>query len=322
MRQHARSISGTSQKAGSISSDGMIDEEDDEPFSATNSAVVTQGPKQDVLPKRPQPGGRFPSDLEISTQRGLQAPLSPSSSSGFGDVQDRNVVAAAGALPGSGVGQHYGANPTSPTHAAMVNQYAKEDGVNPYTYQPIHNNVHHENQIPAGEAGAGLAATSLGGAALGLAGNEAYRKHEEAKAGQEPIDYRQRQEDKAAFEASTIAAPDTYAQQSEQQATLEATVIAAPDTNLSPIPAESNFMSGGRSLGDVSAADAIPTSDAHVEQAKVGPQSQDVPNPLEAVFRPLAEDLARPSLAAGQNHTSVQSISELHIPGEYKENAI
>src|ERR1700728_1687023 len=32
VRQHARSISGTSQKASSISSDGLMDEEDEEPF--------------------------------------------------------------------------------------------------------------------------------------------------------------------------------------------------------------------------------------------------------------------------------------------------
>jgi hypothetical protein len=158
VRQHARSISGTSQKAGSISSDGAMDEEDEEPFSAAASAVVTQAPKQDVLPRRPQ-GGRFPSDLQVDTmaQRGLHAPLSPSSgSSAFGEIQDRDVVAAAGNLPGS-VG-HYGEN-SSPTHAAMVNQYAKEDGVNPYTYQPLSN---------PGEATAGV----LGGAVLGVAGSE------------------------------------------------------------------------------------------------------------------------------------------------------
>merc|ERR1719359_1778638 len=46
VRQHARSISGTSQRAGSISSDGIMDEEDEEPFSASNADVVSTGPKQ------------------------------------------------------------------------------------------------------------------------------------------------------------------------------------------------------------------------------------------------------------------------------------
>ena len=49
--------------------------------------------------QRPASGGRFPSDLNI--QRGLQAPLSPSSADSSG--RGRDVIAAAGALPGSGM---------------------------------------------------------------------------------------------------------------------------------------------------------------------------------------------------------------------------
>ena len=293
----------------------MIDEEDDEPFSATNSTVVTQVPKQDVLPRRPQPGGRFPSDLEISTQRGLQAPLSPSSgSSGFGDVQDRNVVAAGATLPGSDIGQHYGANPTTPSHAAMVNQYAKEDGVNPYTYQPILTQP--ENYISAGQTGTGQIAAGFDGVTTGVAGTESYRKLEDDKALQDKAI-----QDQAPTEASINATPVMSAPKSEQRAALEVTTIATPETDLASIPSNSIFMSGGRGIGDVSSAGAGLTNDAY-SQAKVGSQSQDSSNPIEAVFRPLAEDLARPSLAAGQNHMSVQSISELHIPGKYKENEI
>jgi hypothetical protein len=316
VRQHARSISGTSQKAGSISSDGIMDEEDEEPFSAANSAVVAPGPKQDE-PKRPQPGGRFPSQLSVDTlsQRGLHAPLSPSSgSSGFGDVQDRNVIAAASSLPGSGVGNHYGVQPSSPTHAALVNQQAREDGINPYTSQPI-NNINHqlENHPPQAQAADGLAAAGLV-PAVGVAGSEAYRHHEDEKAAAE---YRQEQEQQAALESSTIAAPDTYEQESEQQAALEAAIIAAPDAPLTPVASGSKFMSGGRSQGDLSSAGADLTSDACLEQGDNGLNTQVVPNPLETVLRPLTEDLARPTLAAGQNHQSVQSISQLHVPGEF-----
>ncbi|KAF7876574.1 hypothetical protein EAF04_001663 [Stromatinia cepivora] len=54
VRQHARSVSGTSQRASSISSDGVMDEEDEEPFSAHTSAIIsTQGLKQEQ--KRPEP---------------------------------------------------------------------------------------------------------------------------------------------------------------------------------------------------------------------------------------------------------------------------
>ena len=285
VRQHARSISGTSQKAGSISSDGIMDEEDDEPFSASASAVAAQGPKQDVLPKRPQPGGRFPStDLIVDPSRGLQAPLSPSSgSSGFGDVQDRDVAAAA-ALTGSGIGQHYGEDASSsPTHAAMVNQYAQQDGINPYTYQPIQNNY-----IPAEQAAAGRTAAGLGSAALGVAGSEAYHNHQKDKL-----------EDQAALESTKIAAPDMPEQNSEAQAAREAALVAAPDT-LEDIPSDDKIMSGGRSMGDLEA----------------NGQTERVSNLAEATLRPLTED-SRPILTAGKNHTSVQSISQLHVPGEF-----
>jgi hypothetical protein len=283
-----------------------MDEEDEEPFSATNSAVVAPGPKPDE-PKRPQPGGRFPSQLSIDTlsQRGLQAPLSPSSgSSGFGDVQDRNVVAAASSLPGSGVGNHYGADPSSPTHAALVNRQAEEDGINPYTSQPIHNAAqNHTSNVPAV---GGLAIAGVG-AAAGVAGSEAYRHHEDEKAAEM---YRQEQEQQAALESSAVAAPDTYEHESERKAAHEAVIFAAPDVPLT----SSNFMAGGRSQGDVSSVGTDLTKEAFLEQAPNGPKT--TANPLEAVLRPLAED-TRPSLAAGQNHQSVQSISQLHVPGEF-----
>jgi hypothetical protein len=317
VRQHARSVSGSSQRPASISSDGVMDEEDEEPFSATASSVIASGPKQDALPRRPQAGGRFPSDLQVNTQRGLQAPLSPSSgSSGFGDVQDNNV-AAASALPGSGVGEHYsptsyGEDLSSPTHAAQVNQYAMEDHVNPYTARPLSShNIHEQSgnsDLPE-VAGAGL-----GDAALGAIGTGAYRKHEENNEARE-VDYNRQHEERAALEASTIAAPDTFEQQSEQQAAREAALYAAPDATLAPILSDKQFMSGGRSEGDLITTTL--NSDAYPELAIAGPQTQNVPNPLETVFRPLVDETARPTLAAGQNHQSVQSISQLHVPGEF-----
>jgi hypothetical protein len=154
-------MSGNSQRAASVSSDGIMDEEDEEPFSAQSSAIVTAQAKQDAN-RRPQPGGRFPSDLNVETlsQRGLQAPLSQSSgSSGFGD----NNIAAAAGQPGSGVGQHYINQSDSLSHAAMVNQQAREDGINPYTYQPINN--YDDVSVPAATA-------AVGGVGLGAAGVE------------------------------------------------------------------------------------------------------------------------------------------------------
>ena len=97
-RSHARSLSAGSHRAGSISSDGMEEDEADQvPYSATPSQADISAP-QEKFPDRPNPGGRFPSALTIN--RNSQVPLSPSSNESSGDHQ---IVAAAGALPGSGV---------------------------------------------------------------------------------------------------------------------------------------------------------------------------------------------------------------------------
>ncbi|KAI1371016.1 hypothetical protein F4677DRAFT_457463 [Hypoxylon crocopeplum] len=165
VRGHARTYSRTSQRT--TSSDGMVDEEDDEPFSV-DPAVASPGSRHDSLQNRPEPGGRFPSDLQVNAQRGLQVPRSPSSvGSGFvpneytmGGAnanmnQDRDVIAAAGALPGSGVGEPYSGNRASQlvgqsygntpsvrmdqahSHAAVIDHEARADGVNPYNGEPI-----------------------------------------------------------------------------------------------------------------------------------------------------------------------------------------
>lgn len=100
VRRHARSVSGGSHKPGSISSDGALDEDeaDEVPYSANASQFDQTSPREQKLPERPQPGGRFPSDINI--RRNLQVPLPPSSDT---SSDDRDVVAAAGALPGSNV---------------------------------------------------------------------------------------------------------------------------------------------------------------------------------------------------------------------------
>ncbi|KAI0015847.1 hypothetical protein F4780DRAFT_41641 [Xylariomycetidae sp. FL0641] len=165
VRGHSRTYSRSSQR--SISSDGMVDDDDEEPFSA-DPAVSSPGSRQGSLSNRPEPGGRFPSDLQVNAQRGLQVPRSPSSTgSGFvgndytmrgassNSNQDHDVIAAAGALPGSGYGetylgdrslhvpgQTYGDTSSvrmdqAPSHAAMIDHHAREDGINPYNGEPI-----------------------------------------------------------------------------------------------------------------------------------------------------------------------------------------
>ncbi|KAI0157065.1 hypothetical protein GGR52DRAFT_187440 [Hypoxylon sp. FL1284] len=165
VRGHARTTSRSSQRT--TSSDGMVDEEDDEPFSV-DPAVASPGSRQDSLQNRPEPGGRFPSDLQINAQRGMQVPRSPSSAGSaylaneytMGGAnaqsnQDRDIIAAAGALPGSGlgesypgnrasqlVGQSYGNTPSvrmdqAHSHAAIIDNEARADGVNPYNAEPV-----------------------------------------------------------------------------------------------------------------------------------------------------------------------------------------
>jgi len=149
-----------------------------------------------------------------------------------------------------------------------------------------------DNQYSAG----GMTAAGLGGAAAGAVGAEAYHRYEDEKA----EEFRRQQEEQAAREAATIAAPDTFEQQSEQQAAQEAAIYAAPDGDLPKAAPESSFMSGARSQGDVTTNGAITPGT----------------NPIERVLEPLTES-GRPSLAAGQNHQSVQSVSQLHVPGEF-----
>ncbi|MCJ1402042.1 hypothetical protein MMC11_005261 [Xylographa trunciseda] len=85
VRKHARSFSAGSHKAGSISSEGALDEDeaDHVPYSATTSQFEQDSPQDPTLLKRPQPGGRFPSDINVN--RDLRVPLSPSSGASSDD---------------------------------------------------------------------------------------------------------------------------------------------------------------------------------------------------------------------------------------------
>ncbi|KAI1264551.1 hypothetical protein F5Y18DRAFT_417539 [Xylariaceae sp. FL1019] len=191
VRGHARTYSRSSQR--SISSDGMVDEEDEVPFTA-DPAVSAPSSRHDSFQNRPSPGGRFPSDLQVNADRGLHVPLSPTSSAsghasgnleqegltrtltGNSGYPDHDVIAAAGALPGSGVGQHYLGDQSSmvppygnaygntssvrmdqgPSHAAAIDMAARQDGVNPwYTF-----NTDYPTDVPVVVAGPVSVATS------------------------------------------------------------------------------------------------------------------------------------------------------------------
>ncbi|KAG5925790.1 hypothetical protein E4U42_003942 [Claviceps africana] len=156
VRTHSRSLSRSSRR--SVSSDGIVDEDDEEPFAA-NQMGINPERREDTVSRRPQPGGRFPSDIQINAQRGLQAPHSPSSvSSGQQDYYpDAQAPAAGGALPVAAyvaardqpnVQQHeeshlgYGGTDKTPmenvpSQAAIASRQGQHDGINPYTSEPI-----------------------------------------------------------------------------------------------------------------------------------------------------------------------------------------
>lgn len=153
VRTHSRSLSRSSRRsARSASSDGLDDEEDEEPF--TGGEVDTNPTaRADAAPRRPEPGGRFPSDIQVMTQRGLHASQSPSSISSVAQdyPSDAHVIAAASALPGShlshegayqdnygyGGGSGYAPMDEMPSQAAIAHRQAQYDGVNPYTSEPV-----------------------------------------------------------------------------------------------------------------------------------------------------------------------------------------
>lgn len=154
VRHHSRSLSQSSRRSAS-SDGGLVDDDDDEPFSASSQINVNPGPKFDTASRRSQSGGRFPSDIQVNAQRGLQASHSPSSLSSGGQEQQASgfeTMAAAGALPGSGFPpgpqdeergrqRGYGELEQSPigipAHATIANHEAQNDGVNPYTSEPL-----------------------------------------------------------------------------------------------------------------------------------------------------------------------------------------
>ncbi|KAJ5046446.1 uncharacterized protein L3040_003689 [Drepanopeziza brunnea f. sp. 'multigermtubi'] len=140
VRQHARSVSGTSQRAGSISSDGIMDDEDEEPFSAQASAIVS-APKQDELPRRPAPaevpygqeGAASPTHAAYVDQQAQEDGINPYTSQRMGldhGGRDMGGVTAAG-LGGAGMGsyQHHQNEQVAKLRSDEEEQAAREAAV-------------------------------------------------------------------------------------------------------------------------------------------------------------------------------------------------
>lgn len=165
IRQHARSVSAGSNKAQSFSDDGVMDEDeaDKVPYSATPSQI-DQPFEEEKLAERPNPGGRFPSALTID--RNSQVPLSPSSNSSSGD---RDIIAAAGALPGSNEAYgHSGAQAQISNHNTITKDTygSTEEPLQKDTYIPIkktkedYGHAMNPDSLPADSALTTIAATT------------------------------------------------------------------------------------------------------------------------------------------------------------------
>ena len=293
-RSHARSLSAGSNKAGSISSDGMDEDEADEvPYSATASQAEIPAQKE-KLPERPNPGGRFPSALNVNRDSLVPgAPSSPSSS------DDREIVAAAGALPGSGIpfgdsghqvqtgddetnatrGELAGAS-TAPQLEQAQNGLSSHQGQYPGATLERHDSKYGDWMGPA--------AASVGGGAISAAGIEAYRQ--------------QQVQNKVAI------------QEEKQQPGLQAVDDAPQVTAQAPLGVKKSVDQPLNSaiITEVSPAatyDTSSTADKGVSTALEGSTSK-----LADPALPIKDLADRPPL---ESHTSVATISELHVPGEF-----
>ena len=142
VRRHARSMSNASQTAPSVDSDGALDEDeaDEVPYAAGPSSLGGTTRQEPLA--RPQPGGRFPSDLHVG--RGLREARSSSSAS---SDRDPGVVAVSG--PGS--------TSTDPAHAADPGRVKQERSIlSPLRSHPTQaiapddNNGRLETRVPVG----------------------------------------------------------------------------------------------------------------------------------------------------------------------------
>lgn len=330
VRSHARSFSRTSQRAASLSSDGVMDEEDEEPFSTGATSAAVQAPSKQESVKRPEPGGRFPSDIQVDPARGLQVPLSPSSvGSSIENNEDRDAIAATAYLSGSGIGRHYPESRIEPrrsasyghqewnerqhSHGIQLDQYAAEDGLNPYTYQPLGNH----NFLTPGSTSAKLTSNV-----------------ERAKLAME--------------ESINVAAPDMDGSSYERVAQEEAGSIAVDDAGLTKRPKEtrpitpgtihinlsprSTFASvnpgiagsiiGTQSLGTAPAAEhdqLIGEKTAETEQGV----EHSAPQILEPTMGVSGKIRRNPSflesLPRDHHHDSSPDGIQMHVPGEFPQ---
>lgn len=329
IRRHARSLSGGSHKAPSVSSEGLEEDEADQvPYSATASHRDQSQP-QEKLPERPKPGGRFPSAL--NSNRDSQVPLSPSSPS---SSDDRDAVATASALPGSDIpfgasgdqvksggdetqaGELGGffestAHPATyiPSDPKRQAQYlaGAQDPVSPLSPEATHGHAGLlERQTPIKARGfqqqierhdskyGDWMGPAAGGAIAGAAGTEAYKHHVQQK--------EKMQEDPQSGLLPVQDSPDAPASSNQKQP-MVLQAPAVPQVALSPLPMREQPpkntppMTGGEySTKPVEAqgvlfegSDPGVVSYGDPSNQQPQPQLQQPPPPAEGIFVPISQ---------------------------------
>jgi hypothetical protein len=290
-RTHARSMSGSSLKAPSIggSSEGGLEDDEADRQAFAGEQSVRGNSIADGMPmaagfvddrseagwqpqKRPSPGGRFPSDLNV--QRGLQAPVSPSS----GGSSDRDAIANASALPGSAIPF---AN-TQEKHAELPQPSAPAGqhyapGTHPNIF-PTHV-TGTENQSQYGDWMAPMAA-GVGGAAIG-AGAALHHNHN--KEAEEPV-------------GPVIENIDN----SERQMDAASPGVPEYGTSSPPIPVVAPI------VVPTTAPSFAPTTSTNTDANTISTQTT-----------APTEYSSRPAMSKVPTGKSVQTISDLHVPGEF-----
>ncbi|KAG9250170.1 PH domain-containing protein [Emericellopsis atlantica] len=315
VRHHSRSLSQSSRRsARSASSDGLNDDDDEEPFSAGAQIDVNPGPRGDSASRRSQPGGRFPSDIQVNAQRGLQAPRSTSSLSSSAREQQRQhsdaqAIGAATALPGSAMGaaaygqyqnehdqRNYGGLDQvpvdEPSSAVIASHEAQYDGVNPYTSEPAR---YPEHQQQAQE--------------------QYYQQPVQQHAQQPgPIDQQQPQsyqQDRTFVAPVVTSLPERTAQPAQVEEPQ-----AMSSGNESPLAEDQGQQASGSAYAPT-AIGAIPTKADPVP----APEASG-PYVTTDGTQVGGGDLPRRPTNQTSRNESVNTISNLHVPGGYPRNSM
>ncbi|KAI8939642.1 hypothetical protein NX059_003401 [Plenodomus lindquistii] len=347
VRRHASVRSTSANSARSASSDGALeeDEADAVPYSAAPSVLSQARDQSPQRPSRPSPGGRFPSDLTVN--RNLQVPLSPSSGSSEvgndlttaagGSHQDVHPMYAAQSAtytsapptqeyPAASYANSYHPTQQAYSQQAYVPQQSYDSSYAPVTQQyqdlPSFKQPSHLDPAPfeRNESNYGswmgpAAGGAVGGAAAAALASEAYRKKQ-----MEQRELAQQQE---------IDKEPTPQQELKhypvEQPTPNGAAPAIPDRDpdhtvpdVLPAPAvqpaiistpivAASTINQTQNHNDRS---VTPTMGHHGETINGGPV------PVELIK--AADDMAHPGMARANTDISV---SDLHVPGEYPRGA-